>query len=250
MAVHLRNPHSVLAALEQRPQAVVEIRLPTDKPTGAWRQVVEAAREIRVPILRSAPVGDSRRRQRHAPANSGRSGQAEATVKERATVSVEELFANAVSVRDGCGLWLALDRIQDPHNVGAIFRAAAFFGVVGVIITRDQSAPLSQTVYDVASGGIEHVPFSSPPNLSRALKTAKKAGLWILGATEHAETGMSDVARDRPWVLVLGNEEGGLRRLTLDQCDCVCALSGAGPVKSLNVSVAAGVLMSQLTSLH
>jgi 23S rRNA (guanosine2251-2'-O)-methyltransferase len=161
---------------------------------------------------------------------------------------VEELFADAVSVRDGRGLWLALDRIQDPHNVGAIFRAAAFFGVAGLLVTRDQSAPLSQTVYDVASGGIEHVPFSSPPNLSRALKTAKKAGLWILGTSEHGETGVGDVPRDRPWILVLGNEESGLRRLTLEQCDCVCALSAAGPVKSLNVSVAAGVLMSQLTS--
>jgi 23S rRNA (guanosine2251-2'-O)-methyltransferase len=150
--------------------------------------------------------------------------------------------------RDGrYGLWLALDQIQDPHNVGAVFRTAAFFGIRGIVLTRDRSAPINATVYDVASGGMEHVPFSSLPNLSRAIEQAKEAGLWALGASEHAERDVSEIPHDRPWLLVLGNEEKGLRRLTFENCDDVCRLSARGSVGSLNVSVAAGVLMAILT---
>jgi 23S rRNA (guanosine2251-2'-O)-methyltransferase len=144
-------------------------------------------------------------------------------------------------------LWLALDQIQDPHNVGAIFRTAAFFGVAGILITRDRSAPLNGTVYDVASGGVEIVPFSNPPNLSRALEVAKKAGLWVLGASEHADRDISQVDRSRSWVLVLGNEEKGLRRLTIENCDELCRITSRSTIGSLNVSVAAGILIAALT---
>ena len=152
-----------------------------------------------------------------------------------------------VSMPMRSGLWLALDQIQDPHNVGAIFRTAAFFGIRGIIVTKDRSAPLSATAYDVASGGLECVPFAQPPNLSRALKQAKDAGLWVLGTSEHATRDLSEVDRDRPWLLVLGNEEKGLRRLTSEHCDELCRITPRGEIASLNVSVAAGVLMAALS---
>jgi 23S rRNA (guanosine2251-2'-O)-methyltransferase len=78
----------------------------------------------------------------------GRGGGNIATVKERPPVGLEELFASVDG--NSSGLWLALDQIQDPHNLGAIFRTAAFFGVRGIVITKDRSAPLTATVYDVA----------------------------------------------------------------------------------------------------
>ena len=144
-------------------------------------------------------------------------------------------------------MWLALDQIQDTHNIGAIFRTAAFFGVEGLLLTRDRSAPLNATVYDVACGGIETVPFVVQTNLSRALEQAKRAGVWVLGSSEHAEQDVTEIERDRPWLLVLGNEEKGLRRLTLETCDAICRLTPRGKVGSLNVSVAAGVLTAMLT---
>jgi 23S rRNA (guanosine2251-2'-O)-methyltransferase len=91
------------------------------------------------------------------------------------------------------------------------------------------------------------VPFSVQANLSRALKVAKDAGVWVLGTSEHADKDVADVPRDRPWLLVLGNEQKGLRQLTLKNCDEACRLSPRGNVTSLNVSVAAGVLMAKLT---
>jgi len=247
--LQLQNPHSVLAALEKRPEAVIEIRLSSRNPSGAWGKVVELAAQHRIRVVR----GGSRReaggqRQREPSAGSGRNGAAEAIVKEFDDVELEELFANANSRTDGHGLWLALDQIQDPHNVGAIFRSAAFFGVEGIIVTRDRSAPLNRVVYDVASGGVEYLPFSSQANLARTLEQAKKAGVWVLGASEHAETDVAEIQHDRPWLLVLGNEEKGLRRLTRDQCDLLCRLPARGAIKSLNVSVAAGVLMAALTT--
>lgn len=248
MALTLRNPHSVLAILERRPQAVVDLRLQGTAPHGVWSDVVRLAEQHRIPVLRAAGPRDTGRRPRKEPAGKeGRVGIAEATVKERPDVPLETLFAEAPSRQGGHGLWLALDQIQDPHNVGAIFRSAAFFGVEGLVLTRDRSAPLNGTVYDVATGGVEMVPFSIQTNLSRALEQAKTSGVWVLGSSEHAATDVFAIERDRPWLLVLGNEEKGLRRLTRDHCDAICRLAPRGGVTSLNVSVAAGILLGVLT---
>ncbi len=236
MALHLKNPHSILAVLQTRPQDVYEIRLP-EPVAGPWSRVRSSAAEIGVKL-----GGGNRASRRQS--RTGRARGAEAVVRERRAVTEQELFANVPET----GLWLALDRVQDPHNVGAIFRTAAFFGVRGILITRDRSAPLTDAVYDVASGGVEHVPFCFPANLGRALDLARKADLWILGASEHADTGLERIAADRPWLIVLGNEERGLRRLTLDKCDATCRIPSAGHVDSLNVSVAAGILMQRLAS--
>jgi 23S rRNA (guanosine2251-2'-O)-methyltransferase len=250
MPLQLRNPHSVLAALETRPQDVLEIRAGAGKPTGAWSDVVERAAQHRIPVLHGISRQDQgRRRPKHdLEGKTGRVGAAQASVKERGDLSLDAVFREVQAEGVHAGLWLALDCIQDPHNVGAIMRSAAFFGVRGVILTRERSAPLNATVYDVASGGLEYVPFSVQTNLSRALEQAKQAGLWVLGTSEHADTDVAQIDRDRCWLLVLGNEERGLRRLTLEKCDQTCRLTPRGPITSLNVSVAAGALMAALTA--
>ncbi len=267
--IRLRNPHSILAALETRPKDVTEIVSPPSfersqerggdaSGQDAWAQVVKTAREHGIRITSGTGVSDQRkhdrnqmsrseRYQRDNPAAGGRVSVAEAVVREREPVSLAKLFANAKERAEGKGLWLALDTVQDPHNVGAIFRAAAFFGVEGILMTADRSAPLTGSVYDVASGGLEHVPFAVETNLKRALEEAKEAGLWILGTSEHARDELSKIKADRPWLLVLGNEEKGMRRLTEEACDQTCKVESFGKVDSLNVSVAAGVLISTLT---
>ncbi len=232
----LRNPHSVLAALADRPHDVQEVRLPGGRAQGAWERVVaEAQRHGR-------PVRPFESNRRHPREGGGRSG-AEALVHEREPVHLEEVFASA----GAGGLWIALDEVQDPHNVGAIFRAAAFFGVRGIITTDVRAASLTSVVYDVASGGVEVVPFAVEKNLRRSLEAAKAAGVWVLGTSEHAERDIADVPRDRPWLVVVGNEETGLRRLTLETCDEVCRITPRGTdVTSLNVSVATGILVAML----
>lgn len=245
--LELKNPHSVLAALQQRSHDVVEVRAGTGRLSDTWQEVVDVASTAGVSVVtRSIDPG---RRQKQSGSKSERTGVASANVREpRGLNDVGELFGTAEERSpDSPGLWLALDCLQDPHNVGAVFRTAAFFGVRGVVLTRDRSAPLSATALDVAAGGVEYVPFCIVPNLARTLKSARDAGLWLLGTSEHASESVGTITPDRPWLLILGNEEKGLRRLTLDECDVTCAIPPRGRVTSLNVSSAAAVLISRLS---
>lgn len=245
MAIELRNPHSVLAAIQIRPRDVFDIHVATDAPSPAWSEVLDIARANAIRITRGGrPVS----RDRRGGEKEGRETGMSASVRERSDVSIEQLFADVASRANGRGLWLALDNLQDPHNVGAIFRTAAFFGVQGIVVTKDRSAPLSGVAYDVAAGGLEHVPFTLVPNLARAVAVAKESGLWVLGTSEHATDDVSQVDRERPWLLVVGNEEKGMRRLTAEHCDAVCRITPRGKVTSLNVSVATGILIATLSS--
>lgn len=237
----LKNPHSVLAAFAARPDAVSAVTVTSLKPAGAWGEVVEAARRHGVPVKVGADRPHGARR---GGEKAGRLGGAEAVVKELEPAPLGELFVGVDP--NAFGLWLALDQVQDPHNAGAVFRTAAFFGVRGLILTRDRSAPMSAVVYDTASGGVEHVPFAQPSNLRAALEAGKAAGLWVLGSSEHEGDDVFAVPRDRPWLLVLGNETSGMRRLTGATCDATCRLVPRGPVTSLNVAAAAGALVAAL----
>ena len=250
MPLVLKNPHSVLAVLETRPNDVLKVTVPPKASNEFWEKIAKQAKDLRIPVTSSSSSSAQKgpRPARGAPQEeSSRMGSAEATVREKSPLSSEEIFKGAKDRAGGMGLWLALDCLQDPHNVGAVFRAAAFFGVQGILMTQERSAPLTSTVYDVASGGVEYVPFALQTNLQQGFEIAKKAGLWILGTSEHAHDDVKTVSRDRPWLLVLGNEEKGMRRLTEETCDVLCKVSGIGKVTSLNVSVAAGVLISRLT---
>jgi len=239
--LHLKNPHSVLAALEMRPRDVVEVRIPPRTSSDAWRTVATQAARHGIVVKSILPSEKPRGRKDE---KSSREGGTEGIVKERNETHLEALFAGA---RERPGLWLALDTLQDPHNVGAIFRTAAFFGVRGIVVTKDRSAPMSATVYDVASGGIELVPFHNSTNLNQVLEVAKTAGLWTLGTAEEATQDISAIPRDRSWLIVMGNEEQGLRRLVREHCDELCRLSGQGGLTSLNVSVAAGVVLGLMS---
>ncbi len=246
MPLHLKNPHSILAALEKRPADVIEVRLP---PRGgeAWDAVRAAAARLGVTTTTSRAAARKSPRRRGKPdQKTERTGAGEAVVRPLPGLPLGELFRDAVSRAGGQGLWLALDCLQDPHNLGAIFRTAAFFGVQGVVLTADRSAPLTGVAYDTAAGGVEFVPFAMPVNLGRALEVAREAGIWVLGSSEHAEQDIATVARDRPWLLVIGNEGRGLRRMTLERCDATCRITPRGGVTSLNASVAAGILMAAL----
>lgn len=219
MSVTLKNPHSILEVLKVRPKDVMELSLPSQK-NDYWDAVEAEAKKNKVAIHK---------------------GEVGAKVRERNAVTKEKLFEAPES---GYGLWLALDCLQDPQNLGAIFRTAAFFGVRGILMTRDRSAPMTGTVYDVASGGVEYVPYASESNLAQVLGYAKENSIWILGSSEHAKKSFREFTLDRNWCLVIGNEETGMRRLTQDICDELCTIPSKGPTTSLNASVAAGVLVS------
>jgi len=252
--VLVKNPHSILLALKNRPKEVLDITFPKDRSEGVWKEIealVERHKIRRGSVQAEKPAQrsqDSRRARgpgNDREVNSGRESGHGALLKQKSQISLEKLFSGID--QDTRGLWLALDCLQDPQNVGAIFRAAAFFGIKGIVMTTERSAPMTGTVYDIACGGVEVVPFVQTINLKQALDKAKEAGLWILGTSEHSKTPLAQVEKDRPWLMVVGNEEKGIRRLTEEACDVLCAIPNAGTgVTSLNVSVATGILLSHL----
>jgi 23S rRNA (guanosine2251-2'-O)-methyltransferase len=140
-------------------------------------------------------------------------------------------------------LLLALDGVQDPHNLGACLRTADACGVVALIVPRDRAAPLNATARKVAAGAAETTPIATVTNLARTLGVLKGAGLWIVGADADGPQRAQEVDLTGGRVLVMGAEGTGLRQLTRRHCDWLVQLPSVGAVESLNVSVATGMLL-------
>ncbi len=140
-------------------------------------------------------------------------------------------------------LLLALDGVQDPHNLGACLRTAAACGALAVVVPRDRAAQLTPAARKVAAGAAETTPVVTCTNLARTLALLKQAGLWVFGADPEADQDACEADLTGGAVLVLGAEGRGLRRLTRQRCDFLVRLPRLGAVESLNVSVAAGMLL-------
>ena len=150
------------------------------------------------------------------------------------------------SRNDAYGMIIAADHITDEGNLGALVRSAAFFGAHGLILPKDRSARITDRVLKRSSGACAHLPIAMEVNLGRALDALDKEGFWIIGAAgEGSETIYAfDWCRDL--VLVLGSEDRGLRRSTRDRCHALVRIPRLGNVESLNVSVACGVILSEI----
>jgi len=165
---------------------------------------------------------------------------------EMPAVLSEDQFKAAVENCKETPFWLILDHVQDPQNLGACLRIADAAGVQGVIVTKDQAVGITPTVCKVASGAAETVPVYQVTNLSRTMSWLKEQGIWIAGAAGEAEKNIYQTDVNMPIALVMGAEEKGLRRLTREQCDFLVKIPMQGSVDSLNVSVAAGVMIYEI----
>lgn len=146
------------------------------------------------------------------------------------------------------GAALALDRVRNPYNVGAVLRSAAFFGVDAVLLGAPAPHPgLPPTAVRVAEGGVEHLLLARTTDLADTLARLRARGARVVGADGRATTSALGFAFGRPSVLVLGNEREGLGERVRAQCDALVGIPGRGTVESLNVAVAAGVLIAEMT---
>lgn len=160
----------------------------------------------------------------------------------RATVELPDLLRQKTD-RD---LLVFLDGIEDPHNLGAIARSALAAGAIGIVIPERRAAGLTDTAERASAGALAHLPVARVKNLVRALAEAKEAGYWMVGLDERAEQNYTDVDLKGSVGIVLGREGEGLHKLTRKNCDFVVSLPTTGPVRSLNVSVAAGVMLFEV----
>jgi 23S rRNA (guanosine2251-2'-O)-methyltransferase len=140
-------------------------------------------------------------------------------------------------------LLVALDQVSDPRNLGAVIRTAEGVGASGVVLPEHGSARVTPVVSHASAGAVEHVPVAVVTNLARYLADVKRDDLWVVGAAGDAEQSMWDADLSGGLALVLGAEGKGLRPLVRRTCDQLVAIPLAGSVESLNVSVAAGVLL-------
>jgi 23S rRNA (guanosine2251-2'-O)-methyltransferase len=167
-----------------------------------------------------------------------------AVISDQKFYSLQEIISSSKQSKHP--LILILDSIQDTHNVGAIFRTAECVGCDGIIVTKHNSAPINQTVVKTSAGATEHLKICSVTNLSQALRELKENNFWIVGSS--LENAKSYVEPDYkiPLALVIGNEEKGIRKLTANNCDFLIKIPMKGNIQSLNVSVAAGILLFEI----
>ncbi len=226
--------HAVTAVLKRRPESVVELFVDAVRQDPRARRVADMGKAAGV-HMHSA---DGSRLD--GLAKGSRHQGVVAFVEERAPASsVEEVLEDAAEPP----LLLILDGVQDPHNLGACLRVADGMGVHAVLAPKDRAVGLNQTVYKVASGAAESVPFITVTNLARTLRGLKDKGIWVVGTSETSAKTVYDAKLAGPLALVLGAEGEGLRRLTQETCDELIAIPMLGQVESLNVSVAAGICL-------
>jgi 23S rRNA (guanosine2251-2'-O)-methyltransferase len=143
----------------------------------------------------------------------------------------------------GTGLFLVLDGIQDPHNLGALIRTAACAGAHGVIVPKDRAARVTPAVEKASAGAVETVPVAQVTNIARTLEELKEAGFWIYGADSGAATSVYEQDLTGHVALVIGSEGEGIRPLVKKNCDVLVRIPLSGGVSSLNASVSGGILL-------
>ncbi len=160
--------------------------------------------------------------------------------------SLDDIFALAKQ-RGEPPFVVVCDELEDPHNLGAVLRTAEAAGAHGVVVPKRRSAPLSATVAKTSAGALEYIPVARVPNLPAALDTLKANGCWVYGAdmdgTNYKQTDFSGGV-----ALVVGAEGKGLGRLVREKCDAIVSLPMKGKINSLNASVAAGILLYEISA--
>jgi 23S rRNA (guanosine2251-2'-O)-methyltransferase len=222
--------HPVLEAL--RTGRVSRVRV-ADRRDERVAEVLQAAAERGVPV-EQVP--------REVLAHASGRGAHQGVVAEVAggrDWRVEELVRDAA----GVPLLVVLDGIEDPHNVGAILRTADAAGASGVVRQARRAAPLDGAVARASAGAVAHVRIATVVNIARAIDELKRLGVWIVGLAASGRTRYDEVEYGAPTAVVLGAEGTGLRRLVREACDWAVSIPMAGRVESLNVSVAAGIVL-------
>jgi len=231
--------HAVQAALEHSPQKIRRAWVDAQRQDARLQPVLDALSALGI-------QPEKTERKKLDRLADGKNHQGIIVSVELPAMLDEDQLKQAVASLNEPAFYLVLDQVQDPHNLGACLRTADAVGAHGIIVTKDNAAGITPTVCKVASGAAETVPVYQVTNLARVLRWLKEQNIWIMGAAGEAEQTVYEMDLNMPLALVMGAEGSGMRHLTRQHCDFLVKIPMAGQVESLNVSVAAGVLLYEV----
>jgi 23S rRNA (guanosine2251-2'-O)-methyltransferase len=231
--------HAVHAALEYSPEKITQVWVDSQRQDARLKELLEQLKNLGIKI----ETADKKKLDRFAE---GKNHQGIVAEVELPAVQSEEQLKHRIKTLTDMPFFLVLDHIQDPHNLGACLRTADAAGVHGIIITKDNATGITPTVCKIASGAAETVPVYQVTNLARTLRWMKEQNIWIIGSTGAAERTIFTTDLNIPLALVMGAEGTGMRHLTQQHCDMLVKIPMRGQVESLNVSVAAAVMIYEV----
>ena len=232
--------NAVKENLKEGKKGIVELLIARGRKSERVREILSMAREKRIPVRFKDRLYLDK-------ISSESSHQGIIAISSNYSYfHLEDLMKIALDSQKK-GLLLVADHITDIGNLGSLIRTAEFFGVQGLILPKDRSASVTDTVHKRSAGGSAYLPISRVVNLARTLgQLADKKGLWIIGAAGESKTNIYEFDWNRDLVLVLGSEDKGLSKVIKDQCHHLVSIPRLGHLNSLNVSVAAGIILSEI----
>ena len=228
--------HPVEEAIRARAGALDRVSIAKESRDGKLERLVQVCRDAGVRV--TVEPRDQLTRYANTDAHQGVVG----FIRERKFLTIEDLLETP-KAEGAHRFFLALDGIEDPHNMGALLRTADGAGVDGVVLTERRAAPVNATVAKTSAGATEHVRIAKVTNLVRSLEQMKKQNVWVLGLDERGTPDYMDFDFKTDCVLVLGREGAGLHDLVKKTCDHLLRIPMMGAVSSLNVSVAGAIVM-------
>jgi len=233
--------HTVNSVLTAEPNLISEIFILANRTDERLNKLIQIATKERIKLHRV-----SRHELDHLV---GSNAQHQGIIAKCRSVSgfSESVLKKLIEETDHAAkLFLVLDGVQDPHNLGACLRSANAFGVNAVIAPKDRASGLTPVARKVASGAASVTPFIQVTNLARTLKMMQDAGIWIVGTVAETQTQIWEIDLKSDIAIVMGNEGQGMRKLTQQHCDYLASIPSQGTVESLNVSAATAVCLYEV----
>lgn len=238
---YIYGKHAVAEALLKSPDIVKVVFLDQNFSDGKILKLLEELKVSIKPLsLKNPPRGIS--------SKASHQGVVAGILPEKLMISYRDFIAN-LSVDNDTSL-LVLGEVQDPHNVGAVIRSAAAFGLAGVLIPPHNQAPVTGTVIKVSAGMAFRIPLVSIGNVNTTIRDLKERGFWSYGLEGDGDTKTTEETFDCPSVFVLGNEGSGLRQKTKEVCDSLISIPINPRCESLNAAAATAVVLATWSSKH
>ena len=222
--------HTIEMLLKLSPENIKQIFIPANRNDARIQNLISLAEAASVSVEKKKNLNQ----------------HPEATLKKEEVLDLSDLKKYEETIQRDNPTFLVIDNVIDPRNLGACIRSAAASNIAGVIINKHHCSPITPLVRQVSAGGTEAMKIFTVTNLINAIKHFEKLGYLILGTSEHAESMHTELDLNKPILTIIGSEEEGMRKKTLEKCSAVCTLSKNETLNSLNVSVAAGVILFEI----